>query len=69
MPFEVELINPMAEILNKRNVFRVRVKLLETRPWMRPGSTGLAKATVGNRSYAWIWTKDAVNWIRMKIWI
>ncbi len=69
VPFEVELINPMAEILNNRNVFRVRVKLLETRPWMRPGSTGLAKATVGNRSYAWIWTKDAVNWIRMKIWI
>ncbi len=69
VPFEVELINPIAEILNNRNVFRVRVKLFETRPWMRPGSTGLAKATVGNRSYAWIWTKDAVNWIRMKLWI
>ncbi len=72
IPFEVELISPMAEVENNRNVFKVRVRLLETyeqHAWMRPGMEGVAKITVGKRRYAWIWTRKLINWIRMKLWI
>ncbi len=67
--FEVERINPVAEVINNRNVFKVRVHLLETRPWMRPGMEGVAKVSVGKRRYVWIWTRKIVNWIRMKLWL
>ncbi|MCJ7626597.1 MAG: HlyD family efflux transporter periplasmic adaptor subunit, partial [Anaerolineaceae bacterium] len=38
--FVVERINPIAEVVNQRNVFKVRVQLLETHSWMRPGMEG-----------------------------
>jgi len=67
--FVVERVNPAAEVINNRNVFKVRVKLSETRPWMRPGMEGVAKVTVEKRHYAWIWTRKVVNWVRMKLWL
>ncbi len=67
--FVVERINPMAEVVNNRNVFKVRVRLLETRPWMRPGMEGVAKISIGKRLYVWIWTRRIVNWLRMKLWL
>ncbi|MHC4447394.1 MAG: efflux RND transporter periplasmic adaptor subunit, partial [Planctomycetota bacterium] len=67
--FEVEHINPVAEVIDQKNVFEVRVRLFETRPWLRPGMKGIAKVDVGRRSYAFIWTRRLVNWVRMKLWI
>jgi len=67
--FVVERINPMAEVVNNRNVFKVRVRLLETRSWMRPGMEGVAKVSIGKRRYVWIWTRRIVNWLRMKFWL
>ncbi|MHC4585304.1 MAG: HlyD family efflux transporter periplasmic adaptor subunit [Planctomycetota bacterium] len=69
MEFVVERINPMAEVVNNRNVFKVRVRLLETRSWMRPGMEGVAKISIGKRRYVWIWTRRIVNWLRMKLWL
>ncbi len=67
-PFEVERINPVAEVEDKENVFKVRVNLLETDPGMIAGMKGVAKIKVGRRRYAWIWTRKLVNWVRMKLW-
>ncbi len=67
--FEVERINPVAEVVDQKNVFEVRVRLLQNRPWLRPGMKGVAKVDVGRRSYAYLWTRRAVNWVRMKLWI
>lgn len=67
--FVVERINPMAEVVNQRNVFKVRVRLLQRHPWMRPGMEGVARVSVGKRRYVWIWTRKIVNWIRMKLWL
>ena len=67
--FEVERINPIAEVVNQRNVFKVRVQLLDTHTWMRPGMEGVAKVSVGKRRYVWIWTRKIVNWTRMKLWL
>jgi biotin carboxyl carrier protein len=67
--FRVEKIEPLAEVVNQRNVFRVRVQLSETPSWLRPGMEGVAKVHVAKRPYIWIWTRKIVNWIRMKLWI
>lgn len=79
--FEVERINPVAEIVENHNVFKVRVKLLELEKsataeklpdgyhWLRPGMKGIAKIDIDEQAYLWIWTRDLVNWVRMKLWI
>jgi biotin carboxyl carrier protein len=67
--FEVERVNPMAEVVKQKNVFKVRVRLLELYPWMRPGMEGVGKIDLAKRSYAWIWTRKIINWVRMKLWI
>jgi hypothetical protein len=67
--FEVERVNPIAEVVKQKNVFKVRVRLLELYPWMRPGMEGVAKIDLAKRSYAWIWTRKIINWVRMKLWI
>ena len=69
LPFAVELIHPIAEVVDGRNVFRVRVKLEETRPWARPGIEGVAKVDAWRAPIGWVWTRDGVNWVRMKLWI
>lgn len=69
IPFVVERINPVAEVIDQRNVFKVRVRLLERRSGMRPGMEGVAKIHLGRRRYAWLWTRKLTNWIRMKLWI
>ncbi len=67
--FVVERVNPAAEVVGNRNVFKVRAKLSESRPWMRPGMEGVAKVTIEKRPYAWIWTRKVANWVRMKLWL
>lgn len=67
--FVIERIDPMAEVVNQRNVFKVRARLLETCPWMRPGMEGVAKVEVGQKRYVWIWTRKLTNWLRMKLWL
>jgi biotin carboxyl carrier protein len=69
IPFRVKRINPVAEVVNQRNVFKVRVELGTTYRWMRPGMEGVAKVDVGRRHYVWIWTRRLVNWVRMTLWI
>lgn len=67
--FTVERIDPVAQIVEGRNVFLVRVRLDESPDWLRPGMEGAAKIDIDRRSYARIWTGDMVNWIRMKLWL
>ncbi len=67
--FVVERITPVAEVVDQRNVFTVRVRLLGQPEWMRPGMEGLAKIQLGRQRYIWLWTRRAVNWVRMKLWI
>ncbi|MBP8304156.1 MAG: HlyD family efflux transporter periplasmic adaptor subunit [Phycisphaerae bacterium] len=69
IPFVVERINPVAEVVNGQNVFKVRARLEESREWMRPGMEGVAKVSVDRRPYLRIWTRKLVNWVRMKLWL
>ena len=70
--FEVERIHPVAEVDSGGNVFPVRVKLLDAPPpgvELSPGVAGVAKVHAGEMAYLKIWTRDLVNWVRMKLWI
>jgi hypothetical protein len=67
--FVVERIDPVAQVVDQANVFKVRAGLNETRQWMLPGMEGVAKIHLGNRKYAWLWSRKLVNWVRMKLWI
>jgi len=64
-------LHPIAEVVDQRNVFRVKVTIDMTDPaaaHLRPGMEGLAKLDVDRRPYASIWTRDLVRWLRMKLW-
>lgn len=67
--FTVERILPVAEAVEEGNVFRVRLRLDRHADWMRPGMEGVAKVHLGRRSYAWLWSRRLVNWVRMKLWL
>jgi multidrug resistance efflux pump len=68
IPFVIERIHPVAEVVHQRNVFRVRAKLAHQHAWMRPGMEGIAKIDVARAPYVWIASRRMVNWLRMTFW-
>ena len=44
-----------------------QVRLADVPAWMRPGMEGVAKVDIDRRTYAWLWTRRLVNWVRMKL--
>ncbi len=53
--FQVERINPIAEVVNSKNIFKVRARLLEQHAWMRPGMEGIAKITAEKKAtFGWV---------------
>lgn len=67
--FAIERINPMAEVMDHQNVFRVRARIDEHLEWMRPGMEGEARISAGRRTYLWIASHRLIDWLRMKLWI
>ncbi|HET7609240.1 MAG TPA: HlyD family efflux transporter periplasmic adaptor subunit [Gammaproteobacteria bacterium] len=64
----VERVTPVSEIVDGRNVFEVEARLLDARDALRPGMQGTAKLDVGNERLLWIFTHDAVDWLRLQLW-
>ncbi len=69
MRFRVERIEPVAEVMDGQNVFRVRAVLLDESSHLLAGQEGVAKVDIEERPLIVIWTRDLVNWVRMKLWI
>jgi biotin carboxyl carrier protein len=69
LKFHIERVNPVAEVVNNQNVIAVRAILDESDARLRPGMEGLAKIDTGRANYLTIWTRDLVNWVRMKLWL
>jgi len=67
----VEHINPVAEVVDQKNVFRVRVRLEldedKLLDWMKPGLEGVARIHITTMPYGKLWTRKMVNWFRMKL--
>ncbi len=69
MAFVVERIDPVAEVAENRNVFRVRLRFKDADTRLKLNMSGIAKIHVGKRLYAYIWSRKLVNWLRMKLWM
>ncbi len=69
VPFTVEQVNPIAEVIAEQNVFRVKAELADKPAWLRPGIEGIAKIDAGRASIAWVWTREAIAWVRLKLWL
>ncbi|MCY2929116.1 MAG: HlyD family efflux transporter periplasmic adaptor subunit [Planctomycetota bacterium] len=67
--FTIVRISPAAEMVEQKNIFRVYVDLDEVPTWARPGREGVAKIELGRKPLGYIWTRQMVNWVRMKLWI
>ena len=50
------------------NFFRVDAELDRVPARLRPGMEGVGKVLVGERRLIWIWTHEAVNWMRLALW-
>lgn len=69
--FTITEIDSVAQAVDNKNVFRATA-VLETdkRPdWLRPGVEGVSRIKVGEAAYGYLWTRDLINWVRMKLWI
>ncbi|BBO69406.1 hypothetical protein DSCA_33360 [Desulfosarcina alkanivorans] len=67
--FVIEQVNPIAEIVDHQNVFRVHARIVNHLEWMRPGMKGRARISAGQRSRLWIVSHRVVDWLRMALWI
>jgi multidrug efflux pump subunit AcrA (membrane-fusion protein) len=67
--FTVDRIDPVAEVVDRRNVFRVRLRLQDRPQWLRPGMEGVGRVDIDRRSYAWLWTHELIDWVRMRLWL
>jgi multidrug resistance efflux pump len=66
--FEVEKITPISSQKEGKNYFRVEAKLVKPDDVLRPGMEGLGKISVDRRNLVSIWTRDVIDWMRMKVW-
>lgn len=67
-PVVIERIVPLAEPVDGRNAFEVRVRLDETAGWMRPGMEGIVRLEAGERSLLWIGTRRVIEELRLWLW-
>ncbi len=67
----LERVDPMAEVVDGRNVFHAHAKFTGETDLarLRPGMEGVAKIDIDHRSYGWIWFHELIDWLRMKLWI
>lgn len=67
--FAVTQITPVSTAKEGRNYFRVEATLtMPPSERLRPAMEGVGKIAVDQRSLVWIWTHEALDWVRLKLW-
>jgi RND family efflux transporter MFP subunit len=66
--FTVETITPVSTAREGQNFFRVEARLDRTPDRLRPGMEGVGKIVVDRRLVVWIWTRQAIDWMRLRLW-
>lgn len=66
--FVIEKITPISSQKDGKNFFRVEAKLNMSSDVLRPGMEGIGKISIDRRRLITIWTRDLVDWIRLKVW-
>jgi multidrug resistance efflux pump len=68
LPFTVEMVTPVSTAREGRNYFRVEAQLAYTPARLRPGMEGIGKIAIDRRLLVWIWTHQALDWVRLTLW-
>ena len=66
--FSVETITPVSTAREGHNYFRVEARLDRTPERLRPGMEGVGKIVVDRRRLVGIWTRQVVDWFRLRLW-
>lgn len=66
--FKVVNVTPVATAKEGRNYFRVEARFTEPPTHLRPAMEGVGKIEVDRRRLVWIWTHEALDWLRLKLW-
>jgi len=68
-PIVVTGIEPLAVPEEKGNMLIIRTSFSDDpAPWWRPGMSGVVKIDCGKRPLLWIFTRRAVDYLRMRFW-
>jgi RND family efflux transporter MFP subunit len=69
IPILVQKTTPVSMAKEGRNTFRVEAQISsDAGTRLRPGMEGIVKIHVDDRRLSWIWTRELVNWIELKLW-
>lgn len=68
IPFTVDKITPVSTPKDGRNFFRAEARLTTPSSQLRPAMEGVGKVDIDQRRLIWIWTHDAFDWVRLKLW-
>jgi multidrug resistance efflux pump len=68
LDFTVTKIVPVSVARDGRNYFAVEGALDRVPDRLRPGMEGVGKINVGERRLAWIWSRQGVDWFRLRLW-
>jgi len=68
--FEIISVEKNAVVLAQKNVFKTRARIINKQEldWIRGGMEGVAQVDIEPRLMVWVYTRKAINWIRMYFW-
>jgi len=68
LPFVVNKITPVSIAKEGKNYFRVEASMEKPSERLRPGMEGIGKVTIDRRRLIWVWTHEAIDWVRLQLW-
>jgi len=68
LDFTVTKIVPVSVARDGRNYFSVEGTLDRVPERLRPGMEGVGKIAIGKRRLIWIWSRQGVDWFRLRLW-
>ncbi|MCE4555790.1 HlyD family efflux transporter periplasmic adaptor subunit [Roseateles cellulosilyticus] len=66
--FEVSRVTATASVQDGTNGFRAEAAWVGEVPPLSPGMQGVAKVVVGKSNLLTIWTRESLDWLRLKLW-
>ncbi|MCE4540134.1 HlyD family efflux transporter periplasmic adaptor subunit [Pelomonas sp. P7] len=66
--FELSRVTATASVQDGINGFRAEAAWLGEVPPLSPGMQGVAKVVVGSANLLTIWTRESIDWLRLKLW-
>jgi len=66
--FELSRVTATASVQDGTNGFRAEATWVGEVPPLSPGMQGVAKVVVGTSNLLTIWTRESLDWLRLKLW-